>query len=341
MTRSLQEISMRRVAVFLVFISCVAYSQAQQTPQTARQALIEMFFSTTQGTFVKHLPEFTRTELEKAGALQNMQQYSTFISQIHAEGSTIETFDTGTVLLATKNLKTLEEFKVQVEHEALRDGQDDIEVSFHIIKNGKEEPTPVRPLLTFSMKQESQIWKLNEIGLTLRIPLADPQLLKAITEKMKPQPGAHVTLTAQGGNPAQSEVTMQPLPTNSQVTSQVTSQITSAMKTILTAEVTYFATYPNTGFTCTLSDLDGFGSGEPNEHQAMLINSGLASGKKYGYIFTLSECKGRPANSFLLTAVPGPNTFGRKAFCADQSAVIRSSDDGNAGTCVAVGTPVQ
>ncbi|HXX01442.1 MAG TPA: hypothetical protein VEJ00_09535, partial [Candidatus Acidoferrales bacterium] len=77
-----------------------------------------------------------------------------------------------------------------------------------------------------------------------------------------------------------------------------------------------------------------------NEHQAMLINSGLASGKRYGFVFTLSECSGRPATGFHLTASPNANTYGRKAFCADQSKVIRSSDDGNAATCLASGTPV-
>jgi hypothetical protein len=331
---------MYRVAVLLTLISSVVSLHAQQAaPQTARQALIEMFFSKTPGTSVKHLPELTRTELEKAGALSNMEQYSTIMSQIHAEGASLETYDGGRVLLASKNLKTLEEFEVRVENEAFRNGQQDFELSFHVIKNGKEEPTAIRPLLTFSMKQESQVWKLNEISLTLRVPLADPQLLKAITEKMKPQPGAHVTLTAQSGNwaqsgsPSQSATPAQSGPTGSQVT--------SAMRTILTAEVTYVTTYPSVGYTCTLSDLDGFGSGERNEHQAMLINSGLASGKKYGYVFTLSECKGAPATSFRLTAVPGPNTFAHKAFCADQSAVIRSSDDGNPATCVAIGTPAQ
>jgi hypothetical protein len=117
--------------------------------------------------------------------------------------------------------------------------------------------------------------------------------------------------------------------------------VMAGMRTILTAEVTYATTYPNVGFTCTLSDLDGFGSGEPNAHQAMLINSGLASGKRYGYVFTLSGCGRSPATGFHLTATPNGNSYGRKAFCADQSAVIRSSSDGNAATCLANGTPVQ
>ncbi len=117
--------------------------------------------------------------------------------------------------------------------------------------------------------------------------------------------------------------------------------VIAAMRTILTAEVTYATSYPAIGYSCTLSDLDGFGGGTPNEHQAMLINSGLASGKRYGYVFTLSGCGGTPATSFHLTAAPNGNSYGRKAFCADQSGVIRSASDGNPATCMASGTPVQ
>ena len=118
-------------------------------------------------------------------------------------------------------------------------------------------------------------------------------------------------------------------------------QVIAAMRTILTAETTYVTTYPRVGYTCTLSDLDGFGGGEPNEHQAMLIHSGLASGKRYGFVFSLSGCAGSPAAGFHLSAAPNASTFGRKVFCSDQSRVIRSSADGNAETCFASGTAVQ
>ena len=95
------------------------------------------------------------------------------------------------------------------------------------------------------------------------------------------------------------------------------------------------------GYTCTLSDLDGFGAAEANEHQAMLISSGLASGKQHGYAFSLSGCAGQPSAGFHLTASPIGDSFGRRAFCADQSGAIRSSADGNAATCLSNGTPVQ
>lgn len=317
---------MRRIVASLaIAILCIGslWSQQSGTPLTARQALVEMFFSKTPGTFVKHLPVATRTALEKSGALASLQQYSLMMNQLQTQGQNVQTYDTGSVLLSADDPKTGQKVEITVENDALRGDQDDIEMTFHVYKNGQEQRTPFMPQMTFSMKLEAQVWKLNEISVTIRVPLADPDLLKAITEKMTPQTEAHSTFV--------------PRP---DATVQVTGSdaaVLAAMRTILTAEVTYASRYPNVGYTCSLSSLDGFGGGEPNERQAMLINSGLASGKKYGFVFTLSECAGTPAGSFHLTAAPNGNAFGRKAFCSDQSGVIRSSEDGNPATCWARG----
>lgn len=322
---------MRKVGIFLAgAMLCATGSWAQQAgagPQTPRQALVEMFFSKTPGTFVKHLPLATRAALEKSGALTTLQQYSVMASQMQTQGNNMQMFETGPVLFTSNDPKTGQKTDITVENETLRGDQDDIALAFHIFKNGQEQRTPFMPQMTFSMKQEAQVWKLNEISVTLHLPLADPDLLKALTEKMQPQIAVHTTM-ASGG----SETPMQP--------SGSDAMVLAAMRTILTAETTYASTYPTVGYTCTLSSLDGFGGGEPNERQAMLINSGLASGKKYGFVFTLSECSGAPATSFRLTAAPNGNSFGRKAFCADQSGAIRSSDDGNAATCLAHGTSI-
>ncbi len=312
--------------------------QNQAAPQTARQALMEMFFSKTPGTFVKHLPQATRAALEKTGALANMQQYSLMMSQMQTQGQNLQTFETGSILLSAEDPKTNTKTEITVENDSLRGDQDDIELSFLVYKNGQSQRTPFMPQMTFSMKQEAQIWKLNEISITLHLPLADPDFLKAVTEKMTVPANAAATTTfvSQGSTttfPSRSEAPSQPAGSDAMVI--------ASMRTILTAEVTYATQYPMTGFTCTLSDLDGFGSSERNEHQAMLINSGLASGKRYGFVFTLSGCGNAPATTFHLTAAPNANTFGRKVFCADQSNVIRSSDDGNPATCMASGTPVQ
>jgi hypothetical protein len=168
---------------------------------------------------------------------------------------------------------------------------------------------------------------VNEISVTIHLPLADPDLLKAITDKMKPQSAASGTFTPRSDSTAPG--------TGSDA------MVLASMRTILTAEITYASAYPDVGFTCTLSSLDGFGGGQPNQHQAMLINSGLASGKRYGFVFALSGCGGPPATSFHLTAAPHGNALGRKSFCTDPSGVIRSSSDGNPASCVAAGAPVQ
>lgn len=315
------------LTVMLGLATSLCAQQTASPQQTARQALIEMFFSKTQGTFVKHLPAITRDTLEKAGALTGLQQYSQLMGQIQTQGQNVQTFDNGSLLLVAENPKTGQKAEITVENDTLRGDEDDIEVTFHAHENGPEQSFPFTPQLVFVMKQEAQVWTLNEVSITLHLPLADPNLLKVITDGMKARGSANMALVAHSETPAQ--------PVGSDAL------VLAAMRSILKAETTYATTYPNVGYTCTLADLDGFGGGEPNEHQAMLLNSGLASGRRFGFVFTLSGCVGVPAPRFHLTAAPNGNAFGRKAFCSDQSGAIRSSSDGNAENCLASGIPVQ
>ena len=173
------------------------------TPQTARQALIEMFFSKTPGTLVKHLPMATRTALEKAGALETLQQYSALANQLQGPGQNVKTFESGPLLLAAEDPKTGQKVEFTVENDLLRGDQDDIQLSFRIYKNGEVQLIPFMPQLTVSMKQESEIWTLNEISVTIRLSLTDPDFLKAITETMKPQSGTTGAFTPRNQNVAQ------------------------------------------------------------------------------------------------------------------------------------------
>jgi len=298
----------------------------QVVPQTARLALLEMFFGKTPGMFAKHLPTATRAALEKSGGLASLQQFSLIANQLQTQGQKVQTFETGSLLLSAEDPKTGQKVEVTVENDALRGDQDDLELTFQVYKNGQLQKAPCMPQVTFSMKQEGKAWTLNEVSVTIHLPLADPDFLKLITEKMGPQAGVSGTMAPR------SEISVQAGGSDT--------MLLAAMRTILTAEITYASSYPAVGFTCTLSSLDGFGGGEPNEHQAMLINSGLASGKRYGFVFTLSGCGGAPASRFQLTAAPNGERYGRKAFCADQSGLIRSSSDGNPATCLASGAPV-
>jgi hypothetical protein len=329
---------MRKIIhILAAMILCGISVWGQQSPadpqtdaaQTPRQALMEMFSNKTPGTFVKHLPAATRAALEKSGALALMQQYSQMASHLSTTpGQSVQTFETGPVMLSGVNSQTGEKYDVTVLNDEARGDEDDIELSFRAYKDGQPQRAPFMPRLIFTMKKESQAWTLNEVSLTIKLPLADPDFLKALTEKMQ-QPLA-VKKTSSAGQVE----TSAPLAGSD-------AMVIAAMRSILAAETAYASTYSTVGYTCTLSNLDGFGGGEPNEHQAMLINSSLASGKKYGFIFRLSECTGEPAKSFHLAAAPNQNVYGRKAFCADQSGIIRSSSDGNPATCFASGTPIQ
>ncbi|MGB8014089.1 MAG: hypothetical protein WCF68_20910 [Terriglobales bacterium] len=334
---------MRKLAAVVLFLilnsltlgstSLWAASTTQEAPQTARQALMEMFFSKQPGTLLKHLPSVTRAALEKSGALAGMQQYSVLAGQLQAQGRSLQTFEAGPVMLTTDDPKTGQKVEVVVDSDSLQGDQDDIAVSFHTYKDKVAQRTPFMPRVIFSMKMESGLWTLNDIAITIDLPLADPDLLQRISDGMKSRAAAatpQIHVQSMGQAPGQ-------VPTSN---FGGDASALAAVRKILTAETTYAATYPAVGYTCTLSDLDGFGAGEANEHQAMLISSGLASGKHQGYNFSLSGCTGAPATSFRLTAAPIGESYGRRTFCSDQSGAIRSSSGGNAAACLSGGTPL-
>lgn len=115
------------------------------------------------------------------------------------------------------------------------------------------------------------------------------------------------------------------------------SSAASTVRTLTSAEITYSATYPDVGYTCTLADLGPY-SGVPTSTAAGLIDSVLASGQKAGYTFSLDNCTGTPKVTFLVTGNPLPSGGIRK-FCSDQSGVIRY-DPGD-GDCTADSLPLR
>jgi hypothetical protein len=346
---------MRQLAVVVLsLVLCSAVLRAERSdsaaPPTARQALLEMFFSKQPGTFLRHLPAVTRATLEQSGALAGVQQYSAFAGQLQTQGKSFQTFESGPLLLSAEDIKTGQKFEVMVDKDAVHGDKDDIELSFHTYKDGQAQRTPFMPRIVFSMKMEAGVWTLHDIAITINLPLADPDLLNRISDGMKARAAASTSISpqirVQGTSQGIGQGTMQvQLPPQIQEHSQAgnfggDAGALSALRKILAAETTYAATYPAVGYTCKLSDLDGFGASEANEHQAMLISSSLASGKHLEYSFVLSGCGGTRSSSFRLTAAPIGQNYGRRAFCSDQSGEIRSSGDGVAATCQKSGTPV-
>lgn len=343
---------MKTSARFFLAVCCIAapsLSLGQENtvsgaPQNARQALLDMFFGKP-GSLEKHLPEATRAALRQASASGPplVQQLSAASSQLNMSGNHLQTFETGSTLLSVENSKALTKFEVVVDQDDLVGDEDNIQLSFHAFKNGQPEKAPVLPALTFSMKQENSIWRLSAISLTVKIALDNPALLKLLVEAGKARQLTTISGTGTVVRPnitgaGFSPLSRSPAPNPALLRADELSAIAS-MRSILTAEMTYAATYASVGYTCSLSDLDGFGQGTPNEHQAMLIESRLASGKKRGYLFTLTGCATGPSPRFQLTAVPLDNASGL-SFCSDESGSLRSASDPQPASCFSHGTPL-
>jgi type IV pilus assembly protein PilA len=112
-----------------------------------------------------------------------------------------------------------------------------------------------------------------------------------------------------------------------------------SLRTINTAEVTYSTTYPATGFAATLANLGGTaancaGTTYASIAKACLIDDVLATvAIKSGYNFTAVGAGGPPAVTYVSVALPSVNgQSGQRAFCSDQSGVIRYNGGGAACT---------
>ena len=161
-----------------------------------------MFFSKQSGTLLKHLPAVTRATLEQSGALATVQQYSGLAAQFQS----FQTFETGPVMLATQDPKTGQKVEIVVDNDSLQGDQDNIELSFRTYKDNQAQKTPFMPRLVFSMKMESGLWTLNNIAITINLPLADPDLLKRISDGMKARAaagGPQIHVLGMGQTPGQ------------------------------------------------------------------------------------------------------------------------------------------
>jgi TonB family protein len=280
-----------------------AVAQAAEQ-QTARQALIEMFFGDAPNHLEKHLPDVTKNALQKmqsSGGENSLAALSMFAMQAKNGKEKIETFDTGATLVSVKEIPggSYDSIEITVEQDNFSGDEDAIELGLRLTKNGKEETLPVIPRFTFSMKMESGVWKLNEIGASVRIPLADPDFLKALMERQREQ--------------------------NEQMT-------IFSVQAVVGAEKSYQAA--NNAYACTLTVL-----GKSKETgQRYLWDQQLVNGKRNDYVFAISGCD---ATHYQLAAEPATPEAGQRAFCADEGGTLKASSDGKATTCISSGTVVE
>lgn len=123
----------------------------------------------------------------------------------------------------------------------------------------------------------------------------------------------------------------------------------ASLRTIAAAAFMYNTQYSN-GFPPSLDALDGAETGTASCDHARLIGSAIATGHKYGYVFTYTPtatgdtenppladqakangCTIAGAQAFTVTAEPvRRGTTGMKGFFVDQTAVIRVESNGTA-----------
>ena len=110
----------------------------------------------------------------------------------------------------------------------------------------------------------------------------------------------------------------------------------SSLRSVNTAEVAYFTTYPNQGFSPALSSLGGVAPCVVATAAAaclvddLLANASSAATGKSGYFFTF-VAGAAPATTYSVTGQPNsPGSTGQRGFYTDQTAVIRYAVSGAA-----------
>ena len=109
------------------------------------------------------------------------------------------------------------------------------------------------------------------------------------------------------------------------------SSAVASVRTLNVAEAAYAQDHPEAGYTCSLADLN------------QLIDRALASGRKYGYVFELTDCSAeadsKAKTKYRVAAYPlTVNQTGVRAFCSDESEVIKVDSSGSARSCMENGS---
>lgn len=309
---------MRRVGFALVValttISMHAQSSAPASnvpPQSARQALLEMFMGKGADDFTKHLPDEARQELIHKGEVPETSvvlRISTIGRQMVGQGEHVETFDAGPNILVSEQNGGREKVEVAVEHDSLIGEADEIELAIHVWKDGQLEALPVVPRLTFTLKQENEIWKLTEVTVAAHIPLTDPDYLKGLRKQ-------------------QNEANE--------------SKAKNRMIVIAAAETRYAAQHPEHGYTCTLAGLFAQDPEATAEGESGVVyDPGQGNGEWNGYRFTLAGCSGTPSSKYRVTAEPSQPDSDMKTFCADETGTMKFVAGGKASSCSSRGQVV-
>jgi hypothetical protein len=290
---------------------------APPKPETARQALIEIV---TKGgdALQKHLTVEVQDILKSSGKANFLALG--WVRAMTPEGG-LQSFETGDVLFTYNESAQHTKYEVHVESDDLAGTDDSMQLSIHAFRDGKElddELGIMSSRFTVSMKLQQNIWRLDKISVGADFPIGDPKFfgktfLPASTGELSglsAVAGGVYTAKAQEAPPAMSPE--------------------QTVRMLAFAESMFARQHPETGFTCSLSDL-------AESSKLMRVDQQVMTGTYNGYRFALSGCEGKPAGSFQVFAEPALATPGAKAFCTDATQNLRTDDNGRGVVCLASG----
>lgn len=294
----------------IVAISCVvaiAQSSTPPPPQSARQALIEMFLGKGAEDFSRHLPNDARKALLHKGETPQTSvalRIANIGREVTGQPGRVETFEVGPDILISDDPVTHEKVEIAVEHDSLFGEEDEIELSVHVYKDGQPQALPVVPSLTFRLKQEEEVWRLTEVVASAHIPLTDPDYLQGLRKEQD--------RTNEVG--VRARITM-----------------------IAEAETRYAADHKETGYTCSLTAL--FPPPISGEEQAAYA-AGFAGDEANAYHLTLAGCQGTPVSKYQLLAIPMDPDSEMDVFCIDESGTLKSIPQDGKSSCFSSGKVV-
>ncbi len=292
-----------------IFLTAPAFSQASSDPppQSARQALIEMLLGKGPDDFAKHLPDEARKTLVHKGETaetSTVLKVADVLRQMSTQGQHVETFEAGPNILLTEQNEGHDRVEVLVEHDSMIGESEEIELSVHYYKDGQPQMLPVMPTLTFTMQQQSKIWRLTELTASAHVPLTDSDYLKGLRKDAD---------------------------------DSLEQAARQHLGVIVSAEKDYSSRHVETGVTCTLSALFVSDPAQAMAQSLPFYGPNMGNEESNGYHYSLTGCSGTPASKYRVAAVPIDPDSGLKTYCTDESASLKSSTDTKPSRCFSQG----
>ncbi len=118
----------------------------------------------------------------------------------------------------------------------------------------------------------------------------------------------------------------------------------SIVRALNEAEQNYMTAFPHLGYTCSLPSLAGSRQSSTSPEHAHLIDDELSTGSRHGYRFVIQNCSSSNSVTVKYQGAAYPETYnqsGVRAFCSDESAVIKVDERGSPEVCLENGNLLQ